>query len=128
MRSVSAKEDDMAVKYVVLWMQGQHVQSMQPVAAVVEPGGVDTTREGGVNKDGSVSYSRESGLGGAMRFSTVQEASDVMRLVRQLYGEEQVLALIQDPPATGEWTQTRLDEWLPAWAYVKKYSRSPATA
>lgn len=128
MRSVSAKEAEMAVKYVVLWMQGQQVQSMRPVAAIVQPGGVDSTRDGGVNKEGSVSYSRESDLGGAMRFSTAQEAVDVMRMVRRLYGEEQVLALIQDPPANGEWTQKRLDEWLPAWAYIKKYSRSPATA
>ena len=62
-----------------------------------------------------------------MRFDTAQEACEVIRFARELYGQEQVLAVIQDPPAQGTWTQKRLDEWLPAWAYVKKYSRSGAS-
>lgn len=118
----------MAVKYVVLWMQGQHVQTMRPVSSVVRPGGADSTRDGGVNPTGSVTYSRAAGLEDAMRFATAEEGVEVIRLVRSLYGEEQVLALIQDPPAQGEWTQKRLDEWLPAWAFIKKYSTARAAA
>ncbi|MEM5734299.1 hypothetical protein AAEI00_21830, partial [Shewanella algae] len=66
---------------------------------------------------------REDGLDGALRFDTLEEADSIVRMVRQLYGENNDLAVIQDPPAEGgEWTQKALDKFLPAWAYARKYS------
>ncbi|MCA0175214.1 MAG: hypothetical protein LCH73_02835 [Proteobacteria bacterium] len=102
------------VKYAVLWMQGKGLPTMHPVSAINVDAG---------NGVKGVAYSRKPNLDDALRFNSSDEASAAVRTIRELYGESQDLAVIQDPPAKGEWTQERLDAFLPTWAWQLKRNR-----
>ena len=111
-------------KYIVIWMQNH---AMRPVAEVRQAGEPDPIYKTGVSPGGSVTYSKVAGTGGALQFND-EDAQKVRRQIRTLYGNGQHVEIIQADPAQGEWTQDRLDSFLPAWAWIKKYKPSLASA
>lgn len=93
---------------------------MRPVANVIQAGEPDELYATGESPEGRVAYSTALGAVGALHFSD-EDAQKVRRQIRMLYGEGQHVEIITAAPGMREWTQERLDAFLPAWSWLKKY-------